>query len=68
MELSRCRDGADAFDEDAVFTSPVAQRVGFARDGVVRGKDALRRYWLCGPGKKPGLAISSDRPCIAASR
>lgn len=34
------------FAEDAVFTSPVAQRVGFAQDGVVRGKDALRRYWL----------------------
>jgi hypothetical protein len=34
------------FAEDAVFTSPVAQQVGFARDGVVRGKDALRQYWL----------------------
>lgn len=41
------------FDEGAVFTSPVAQRIGFARDGVVRGKDALRRYWLAALEKNP---------------
>jgi ketosteroid isomerase-like protein len=33
------------FAEDAVFTSPVVQRIGFASDGVVRGKAELRRYW-----------------------
>jgi ketosteroid isomerase-like protein len=33
------------FDEDVVFTSPVAIRIGFAADGVVRGKAALRDYW-----------------------
>ena len=43
------------FDDDAVFISPVAQRVGFARDGVVRGKDALRRYWLAALEKNPDL-------------
>lgn len=43
------------FAEDAVFTSPVAQQVGSARDGVVRGKDALRQYWLSGLEKNPDL-------------
>ena len=43
------------FAEDAVFTSPVAQQVGFAEDGVVRGKDALRQYWLTALQKNPGL-------------
>jgi ketosteroid isomerase-like protein len=43
------------FAEDAVFTSPVAQRVGFAPDGVVRGKNALRRYWLAALEKNPDL-------------
>jgi ketosteroid isomerase-like protein len=43
------------FAEDAIFTSPVAQRVGFARDGVVRGKDSLRRYWLAALEKNPDL-------------
>ena len=43
------------FAEDAVFTSPVAQQVGFAQDGIVRGKDALRRYWLAALNKNPDL-------------
>jgi ketosteroid isomerase-like protein len=33
------------FHDDAVFASPVAQRLGFGEDGVVKGKEALRRYW-----------------------
>jgi ketosteroid isomerase-like protein len=33
------------FDEEAVFTSPIAKIIGFAEDGVVHGKDALRSYW-----------------------
>ena len=33
------------FHDDAVFTSPVAKHLGFAKDGIVNGKDALRRYW-----------------------
>ncbi len=33
------------FHEDAVFTSPLAKHMGFAKDGFVNGKDALRRYW-----------------------
>ena len=33
------------FHEDAVFTSPIAERLAIAPDGAVRGKEALRRYW-----------------------
>lgn len=43
------------FHEDVVFTSPVAKQIGFAEDGVVKGKDALRRYWTMGLEKTPGL-------------
>jgi len=43
------------FHEDVVFTSPVAKQIGFAEDGVVRGKDALRRYWTLGLEKTSGL-------------
>jgi hypothetical protein len=43
------------FADDAVFTSPVAQRVGFAPDGVVRGKDALRAYWRVALENNPNL-------------
>ncbi|HEV2299351.1 MAG TPA: nuclear transport factor 2 family protein [Candidatus Acidoferrales bacterium] len=43
------------FHEDAVFTSPVAKHIGFAKDGIVNGKDALRRYWTAGLAKTPDL-------------
>ncbi|HET8637555.1 MAG TPA: nuclear transport factor 2 family protein [Acidobacteriaceae bacterium] len=43
------------FHEDVVFTSPVAKQIGFSEDGIVRGKDALRRYWTMGLEKTPGL-------------
>nr|WP_090339560.1 nuclear transport factor 2 family protein [Mycolicibacterium malmesburyense]CRL67945.1 SnoaL-like domain protein [Mycolicibacterium malmesburyense] len=33
------------FDDDVLFTSPVAARVMPESGGVVRGKDALRQYW-----------------------
>ncbi|SEH93390.1 SnoaL-like domain-containing protein [Mycolicibacterium rutilum] len=33
------------FHDDVLFTSPVAARVLPETGGVVRGKDALRRYW-----------------------
>ena len=36
------------FDEDVVFTSPVAARVSPDSRGIVRGKIALRRYWALG--------------------
>ncbi len=34
------------FHDDVVFTSPVAARVIPESGGVVRGKEALRRYWV----------------------
>ena len=43
------------FHDDAVFTSPVARQVGFCRDGVVRGKHALRRYWNAALAQNPDL-------------
>lgn len=32
------------FTDDVVFTSPVAARL-LGGDGVIRGKEALRKYW-----------------------
>lgn len=43
------------FHDDALFTSPVAKQIGFAGDGVVRGKDALRRYWTAALLQNPDL-------------
>jgi hypothetical protein len=42
------------FCDDVVFTSPVAVRI-FGGDGVIRGKDALRRYWSEGVRLIPDL-------------
>jgi uncharacterized protein (TIGR02246 family) len=33
------------FADDAVFTSPLADRVVLGSGGVIRGKEALRHYW-----------------------
>ena len=35
----------ELFDDDIIFTSPLAQKVVPASGGVVRGKAALRDYW-----------------------
>ncbi|CAM5741348.1 nuclear transport factor 2 family protein [Mycolicibacterium aubagnense] len=43
------------FHDDAVFTSPVAARVVPESGGVVRGKDALRRYWFTALAALPDL-------------
>jgi hypothetical protein len=43
------------FHEEVVFTSPVARQIGFAPDGVVIGKDALRRYWTAGLALQPDI-------------
>jgi ketosteroid isomerase-like protein len=42
------------FRDDVVFTSPVAVRI-FGGDGMIRGKDALRRYWSEGVRLIPDL-------------
>jgi probable F420-dependent oxidoreductase len=43
------------FAEDAVFTSPLAERVVPGSGGVIRGKDALRHYWTTALSMNPGL-------------
>jgi ketosteroid isomerase-like protein len=43
------------FADDAVFTSPLAERVFPDSAGVIRGKDALRQYWAEGIRLSPGL-------------
>lgn len=45
------------FHEDALFTSPIAMRIGFAEDGAVKGKDSLRLYWTKALAKNPGLGF-----------
>lgn len=47
------------FDADAVFTSPVAIRIGFAEDGILKGRDALRRYWMAASAQNPDLRFQS---------
>jgi len=42
------------FTDDVVFTSPVAIRV-LGGDGVIRGKESLRRYWSEGIRLIPDL-------------
>jgi uncharacterized protein (TIGR02246 family) len=43
------------FADDAVFTSPLADRVEPGSGGVIRGKEALRRYWTEALRLNPGL-------------
>jgi hypothetical protein len=43
------------FADDAVFTSPLAERLFPESGGVISGKDALRRYWTEGIRRGPGL-------------
>ena len=45
----------DHFHDDAVFSSPVAQLIGFSESGVVRGKEELRRYWTVALAGNPDL-------------
>ncbi len=42
------------FTDDVVFTSPVAARL-FGGDGVIQGKEALRKYWSEGIRLIPDL-------------
>lgn len=43
------------FTDDVLFTSPVAARVLPQTGGVVRGKDALRQYWVTALATQPDL-------------
>ncbi|MDM4139640.1 MULTISPECIES: nuclear transport factor 2 family protein [Mycobacterium] len=48
------------FHDDVVFTSPVAAELLPATGGVVRGKDALRRYWTEAVARIPGLRFTVE--------
>ncbi|CAN5487804.1 nuclear transport factor 2 family protein [soil metagenome] len=41
------------FDDEVVFTSPLAARVVAGSGGIIRGKDALRRYWSAAVDRTP---------------
>jgi ketosteroid isomerase-like protein len=43
------------FDDNVVFTSPVAAKLLPETAGVVRGKPALRGYWALALQRKPNL-------------
>jgi ketosteroid isomerase-like protein len=44
------------FHEHAVFTSPIAARIGVTADGVLNGKDAIRHYWKTALAKMNSVA------------
>ncbi|MEW5808832.1 MAG: nuclear transport factor 2 family protein [Actinomycetota bacterium] len=48
------------FDDDVVFTSPVAARLLPATGGRIHGKDALRDYWVLALGKLPDLHFTVE--------
>ncbi|MGY4643220.1 nuclear transport factor 2 family protein [Cellulomonas sp. URHB0016] len=49
------------FHDDVVFSSPYAARLMPETGGVVRGKDALRRYWSEGLRRSPDLQFAVER-------
>jgi ketosteroid isomerase-like protein len=49
----------DRFQDDIVFTSPTAHDV--VGTGTVRGKDALRAYWLAALERVGALRFTIDR-------
>lgn len=50
----------DDFRDDVVFTSPVAARLLPETHGVVRGKAALRQYWITALGRIPDLRFTVE--------
>jgi len=48
------------FADDVVFTTPVAVRALPETGGIVRGKDALRRYWTLALERVPDLRFEID--------
>jgi hypothetical protein len=49
------------FHEDVVFTSPVAAKILPNTAGVVRGKSALREYWVVALRSVPNLHFVVER-------
>lgn len=48
------------FHDDVVFTSPVAATLFPETGGVVRGKEALRRYWTEAIARIPDLRFTVE--------
>jgi hypothetical protein len=48
------------FDDQVVFTSPVALELLPETEGVVRGKSALRAYWITALTRIPELAFTIE--------
>ena len=48
------------FHDDVVFTSPVADRLLPETQGVVRGKPALRHYWMTALTRVPDLRFNVE--------
>jgi ketosteroid isomerase-like protein len=48
------------FDEDVVFTSPVAAKFVAETAGVIRGKAELRRYWTLALQRIPELRFAVE--------
>ena len=49
------------FHDDAVFSSPFAAQVLPETGGVLRGKEAIRRYWNAGIARIPDLHFTVDK-------
>lgn len=49
------------FDDDAVFTSPLAERLMPESGGRLVGKDAIRAYWQAGIAAIPDLHFTVDQ-------
>jgi len=43
------------FADDAVFSSAIAQSLGFGEDGVMHSREELRRYWMAALSRNPDL-------------
>jgi len=48
------------FHDNAVFSSPIALKLGHGTQGAVSGKDAIRRYWTSALQLNPELRFRID--------
>jgi hypothetical protein len=48
------------FDDEIVFSSPLAEQLVEGSNGVIRGKDALRAYWSAGLRRNPELHFAIE--------
>jgi len=54
------------YAEDVEFSSPYIAALGFAGDGVIRGKMTLRRYFMIALERAPGLRFHPESLCVGA--